>query len=160
MAGKGTLVVQLYTARRAIPIMGAAVTVSRKVDEGTELIAFRSTNQNGITEPIEIVTPDISESLSPNGQPAESGSLQGGINNAEETEREGTGQEGSQVFGSEKPFTVVDIQIDHPQYYSVLIENAQIFPDQESRQRLQLIPLPEFMSSSDNIIINVTPQNL
>lgn len=150
MAGKGTLVVQLYTARRAIPIMGAAVTVSKKVDEDTELIAFRSTNQNGITEPIEIVTPDISESLSPGGQPAGNGNVQGGMSDAEEAGSGGTGQ----------PFTVVDIQIDHPQYYSVLIENAQIFPDQESRQRLQLIPLPQFMSGSDNIIINVTPQNL
>lgn len=151
MAGKGTLVVQLYTARRAIPIMGASVTVRKKVDEGTELVAFRSTDQNGITEPIEIVTPDISESLSPGGQTDDDGESQGS---------DGESESQTEDIRSEQPFTVVDIQIDHPQYYSVLVENAQIFPEQESRQRLQLIPLPEFMNGSDNIIINVTPQNL
>ncbi len=139
MADKGTLVTQVYTARRAIPIAGASVTVSKKNGEDMEVITYRRTDWNGITEPVEIETPDAEASLFPSAY-------------------SGCGNEDGDEYA--EPFTSVTIQIDHPMYYSVKIENAQIFPGQISMQQIELVPLPEFPDGSADMIYRVSPQDL
>ena len=49
-----------------IPISGVRVTVTQNNGNGNEIIAFRTTDENGKTEIIEINTPDIELSLDEN----------------------------------------------------------------------------------------------
>jgi len=66
MAEKGTLLFQIYSAHMAIPIKDASVTVTT-VGRNPVVIAHRITDESGLTSPIEIYTPDTSESTAPNG---------------------------------------------------------------------------------------------
>lgn len=60
-----------------------------------------------------------------------------------------------------KPFTSCNLKIDHPDYYTVLVKNAQIFPGEISIQVAELIPLKEFESKENSFIsVNVLQQNL
>ncbi len=131
MAEKGSLVVFVYTARMAIPIKNARVSILRA--NSNELLGFRVTNDEGLTDVYEETTPDTAISLTP--QPTES------------------------EFVS--PFSVVDLQIEHPMYQKILIEDVQIFSNLKSIQNVELIPLEEYsttQTSSETFII--TPQNL
>ncbi len=112
MAEKGTLIVFVYTARMAIPIKNARVSVLDT--ETNNLIAFRSTNEEGLTTVFEFDTPDTNLSLSPG------------------------------KAGDGAPFSVVDILITHPMYQRILIKDVQIFPNRESIQNVNMIPLDEF----------------
>lgn len=56
---KGTLIAQVYTARTAIPIEDVAVTVMEDRTDEKRLIAYRVTDRDGRTQPVEIETPDI-----------------------------------------------------------------------------------------------------
>lgn len=130
MAQKGTLIVFVTTARMAIPIKNASVSIFETGSKN--LLGFRRSNEEGKTEVFEIETPDTNESLSPQ-------------------ENEST----------KKPFRVVDVQVDHPMYQSILIEDVQIFPDRESIQNADLIPLSEYPSeSSQTEVFPISPQNL
>lgn len=61
--------------------------------------------------------------------------------------------------GDEQAFTIVDIRIEHPLYYTHYITGAQIFADTESVQNATLIPLAiPTENITDRVII--TPQNL
>ena len=125
MAEKGTLIVFVYTARMAIPIKNAKVSV---LDTKTnDLIGFRSTNEEGLTSVFEFDAPDTNLSLSP-------------------------GEAGDSV-----PFSVVDILITHP----ILVKDVQIFPNRESIQNVNMIPLDEFDNpKTAETIYPIPPQSL
>lgn len=131
MAEKGSLIVFVTTARMAIPIKNAGVSVFEVYSK--KLLGFRRSNEEGKTEIFEIQTPDTDLSLSPqNG----------------ETERT-------------EPFRVVDVQVDHPMYQSILIEDVQIFPGRESIQNADLIPLSEYANPNNNTqTFPIPPQSL
>lgn len=58
-------------------------------------------------------------------------------------------------------FTTCNIQLDHPNYYSVLVEHVQVFPQVESIQQMEMIPLEEFSAPDERgRVFAVTPQNL
>ena len=59
------------------------------------------------------------------------------------------------------PFVDYTIKISHPLYYTLLIEDVQIFEDSLTLQTAELLPLPEFVKDSDIIKTIVLPkQNL
>lgn len=67
----------------------------------------------------------------------------------------------SQAPSKERPFSLVDVTAEHPQYERIIVEDVQIFPDTVSEQNLQFIPLdeaPEVWNQTETF--NVTPQNL
>ena len=67
----------------------------------------------------------------------------------------------SQAPGNEYPFTSVNVKIDHPEFYGVLIRDVQIFSDTETLQIAALIPIEETNSRHDvTETVNITPQNL
>ena len=59
-----------------------------------------------------------------------------------------------------KPFASVDIRVDHPAAYTVLIRNVQVFSDNTSLVNVSLIPLEEGKTTGESEIIEITPQNL
>ena len=102
------------------------------LESGTQnLIGFRSTNEEGLTAVFELETPDIDLSLSPGNA------------------------------GEGEPFSVVDILITHPMYQKILVKNVQIFPNRESIQNVNMIPLDEFQNSkTTETVYPISPQNL
>ncbi|MBE7014442.1 MAG: hypothetical protein E7419_04450 [Ruminococcaceae bacterium] len=61
---------------------------------------------------------------------------------------------------SVKPYTSVDVRVDHPSAYSVLIRNVQVFSDNTSLVNVSLIPLREGIDEGTQEIIEITSQNL
>lgn len=59
------------------------------------------------------------------------------------------------------PFSVVDVRVDHPGYYTVFIRDAQVFPNRTTVIDTAMIPLSE-NESYDNKAeeFTVTPQDL
>lgn len=69
----------------------------------------------------------------------------------------------SETPGNAQPFTVINVQVDMPLYYSVLIKNVQVFAGRESLQQVDMIPVAEHMDFEEQhriITYDVTPQNL
>lgn len=68
----------------------------------------------------------------------------------------------SQEPGNVEPFTMVDIRIEHADYYPVIIHDAQIFADTTTSQRTEMIPIADNLNpareGAENVF--VTPQNL
>ena len=62
MASSGTIVIQIYTSDARLPLQDASIAVTRHGAAGTELVAFRVSNYDGMTEPITIETPEKAES--------------------------------------------------------------------------------------------------
>ena len=61
----------------------------------------------------------------------------------------------------QSPFAVCDIWVEVPGYEMLLVENVQVFPNTETLQELELIPLPEQTSSSTRgEIVDIPPQDL
>ena len=64
----GRLMVRVFTSRAQIPIPGATVVVTHRLADGMrELLGVRTTDSSGNTQPIEIDSPDLFESQSPEG---------------------------------------------------------------------------------------------
>lgn len=61
----GFLQAEVSAANRALPIKDASVIVSRRDGDKNELIALLTTDENGLTETIELPAPDIAYSESP-----------------------------------------------------------------------------------------------
>ena len=70
-------------------------------------------------------------------------------------------QASSAAPGTPEPFAVCDIWVESPGYELLVVENVQIFPNTQTLQELELIPLPE---QSATLLpedpVNVPPQNL
>lgn len=131
MAEKGSLIVFVTTARSAIPIKNAFVSVFEP--NSKKLLGFRRSNSEGLTSTFEFETPDMSLSLTP--------------------------QNGDIPY--QAPFRVIDVQIDHPMYRSVLIQDVQVFSGRESIQNVDLIPLAEYATPGEQTqTFPVSPQNL
>ena len=61
----------------------------------------------------------------------------------------------------QRPFTTCNMQFDHPAYYTILIRNVQVFPDRESIQMMEMLPLPEDAPEEERgMAFLMTPQNL
>ena len=65
MAEGGYLTVRTYTSSAQLPVVGATVSVTEEGTNGARLIATRITDRSGKTTPIQISTPNRSESLTP-----------------------------------------------------------------------------------------------
>ena len=61
----GYLVIRVSTARGAIPLEGAAVTVRGGSEETSGVVYSLSTNRDGITAKVELPTPPLNLSASP-----------------------------------------------------------------------------------------------
>ena len=58
------------------------------------------------------------------------------------------------------PYSVVDIRVERTGFDRVIIENAQVFPDTQTRQEVSLIPTPENPGAFDRTeTFLVPPQN-
>ena len=58
------------------------------------------------------------------------------------------------------PYSVVDIRVERAGFDRVIIENAQVFPDTQTRQEVALIPTPENPGAFDRTeTFLVPPQN-
>ena len=59
-----------------------------------------------------------------------------------------------------KPYLSVDIRVDHPSAYTVIIRNVQVFADNTSIMNVSLIPLREGDKVNEQEVIEISPQNL
>ena len=59
-----------------------------------------------------------------------------------------------------KPFKSVDVRVDHPSSYPVLLRNVQVFSDNVSIVNVSLVPFEEGDNKKEERIIVITPQNL
>ena len=67
MPAYGYIRVKAYTSRAQIPVEDAAISV---VDDAGKLLGLRSTDSSGLTTPIRLEVPDISQSQTPgSGKP-------------------------------------------------------------------------------------------
>ncbi len=69
----------------------------------------------------------------------------------------------SETPGNPKPFAVINVQVDMPLYYSVLIRNVQVFAGIESLQQVEMIPVAEHAGFEEQyrvITYDVAPQDL
>lgn len=62
MPAVGYIQAKVFTSRAQLPVEDAAVSV---VDDQGRLLGLRTTNSSGLTTPIRITVPDLSESQSP-----------------------------------------------------------------------------------------------
>ena len=66
LASQGTVIARVYTSDAYLPLQGAPVTFTQTSENGSaQLLAIRLTDSSGLTAPLLIDTPDVSESLTP-----------------------------------------------------------------------------------------------
>lgn len=65
MPDNGFLQIRVYTSRAQMPICGAAVNVTQRLDRGSRLLATEITDENGLTQVLAIEAPAPDESRSP-----------------------------------------------------------------------------------------------
>lgn len=59
------------------------------------------------------------------------------------------------------PFSICNIEISHPSYYTMVINDVQVFANTRTIQEVELIPLEENSKPQDRVITNNIPsQNL
>lgn len=70
-------------------------------------------------------------------------------------------QGSTQPDGRPRPFTLLDIRVEHPDYQMEIVEDVQVFPGVQSRQEVQLIPLAEHAIPRNSYnVTQITPQPL
>ena len=132
MSGIGTLRVRVFTSKAQIPVEGATVVVTGAGENGKQdLISLQITDRSGLIRPVSIPTPVSGESTSPEG-------MNGGL-----------------------PFTMVSVWVEHPGFAMLQMDGVQIFPQVETMQDVELIPLGEGESSlQQRGVRTTTAQNL
>lgn len=66
MASQGSVIARVYTSDAFLPLRGAPVVFTQTDAEGNrQLLAVRTTDSSGLTTPLFVSTPDLSESQSP-----------------------------------------------------------------------------------------------
>lgn len=132
MTGIGTLIVRVYTSRAQIPVEGATVVVTGQGKNGKQnLISIQITDRSGMIQPIRIQTPGAEESTQPNG-------VNGGV-----------------------PFAICSVWVEHPGFAMMQMEGVQIFPQVETIQNVELVPLGENQSSLQRRSVReISAQNL
>jgi len=119
MQATGTLSVRVYTSQAQIPLEGATVVVAAPgADDKWNLISIQCTDSSGKIQTVSIDAPAVGESTSPGGLP-----------------------------GNGKPCTLCSVWAEQPGYAMLQVENVQIFPDVETVQNMELIPLPQGLCS-------------
>ncbi len=119
MQATGTLSVRVYTSQAQIPMEGATVVVAAPGAEGKyKLLSIQNTDSSGLIRPVTIDAPALGESTSPGGLPGEGA-----------------------------PFALCDIWAEQPGYAMLQVNGVQIFPDVETMQDMELIPLPQGLCS-------------
>ena len=119
MQATGTLSVRVYTSQAQIPLEGATVVVTAPGEEGKrKLLSIQSTDSSGLIRPVTIDAPALGESTSPGGLP-----------------------------GDGAPFALCDVWAEQPGYAMLQVAGVQIFPDVETMQDMELIPLPQGLCS-------------
>ncbi len=132
MQAMGKLAVRVYTSQAQIPVEGATVVVTVPGDgEKMELIGIQVTDDSGTIIPMEIATPEVCESTSPN------------------------------MSGDPQPFAVCNVWAEHPGYAMLQVEGVQIFPGVETVQEMELLPLIQGESSlQQRRVREIPPQGL
>lgn len=69
MAQNGYLTARIYTSKGSLPVLGALVTVTANRGDSVAILGKRTTDKNGLIEPIAIAAPDVSLSLEPGDMP-------------------------------------------------------------------------------------------
>ena len=124
----GYLQVQVTSAREALPIAEALVTVSRITDKGEELYIHTITDLDGLTAVYPLPAVDSSLTLEP---------------------------------GIPSPYTSYNIEVSAPGFFRVFHVNAPLYGGNTALQPIQLIPLPEFeLSPQDLVFFQTGPQDL
>ncbi len=133
MQATGILSVRVYTSQAQIPLEGATVVVAAPGEGGKwRLLSIQNTNSSGVIRPVTIDAPALGESTSPGGLP-----------------------------GDGAPFALCEIWAEQPGYAMLQVSGVQIFPDVETMQDMELIPLPEGLCSLQQRDERDTPaQNL
>lgn len=133
MEQKGRLIAQVFTARQAIPIEGVSVSIMTDVAEGSD---------EQMRELLAFRKTDRSGKTEPVELPAPDVDL-------------------TLAPSQQQGFSVYDVRLDHPDYYSVLVENVQVFAGVESIQPMEMIPLEEYSDPSQRSrMYRITPQDL
>ena len=57
-----------------------------------------------------------------------------------------------------KPYTTVDLRIEHIRYDRVIVKNVQVFPDTQSLQEQMLVPTPDLPDSYNRTETIVIPE--
>ena len=66
MPSFGSVIARVYTSSAYLPLAGIPVIFTQLLPDGSrDLLAVRMTDSSGLTTPLLIETPDISESLTP-----------------------------------------------------------------------------------------------
>jgi len=66
LASQGTVIARVYTSDAYLPLRGVPVTFTQTLPDGSrQLLAIRTTDSSGLTEPLSVQTPDAADSLSP-----------------------------------------------------------------------------------------------
>ena len=66
MASQGYVIARVYTSDAYIPLVGVPVSFTLVQPDGRRSrLAVRTTDENGLTRPVTVDTPDVSQSLSP-----------------------------------------------------------------------------------------------
>lgn len=66
LSSQGSVITRVYTSDAYLPLSNAAVMFSQLLPNQSEkLLAVRITDQSGLTSPVLVDTPDLSQSLSP-----------------------------------------------------------------------------------------------
>lgn len=66
MASQGSVIARVYTSDAYLPLRGAPVVFTQTDADGNrQLLAIRTTNSSGLTAPLFVSTPDLSQSQSP-----------------------------------------------------------------------------------------------
>ncbi|MBR6425286.1 MAG: hypothetical protein IKS29_04975 [Oscillospiraceae bacterium] len=105
MQEQGFLTIRAFTSSAYLSVPGAVVAIE---DESGQLLALRSTDQDGLAGPIAIDTPPKENSLRPEAGPV---------------------------------CCSVTLRIRHPRFEGMTLQGVQIFPQVESFQPVQLVPL-------------------
>ena len=58
------------------------------------------------------------------------------------------------------PFAEYTVRVSHPQYFTAVIENVQVFDGILTQLPVNLIPLPEFPGDNTTNTVNIPRQNL
>ena len=106
----GFLKMQVFTARGAIPVQGAQVTVSRRIGEGDHVFSSALTDRDGLIAPIPLPAPDRSLSEEPESQ------------------------------GEPVPFATYNIRTEYPGHVTVENFNVPIFDGIVSIQPVSMTP--------------------
>ena len=126
-SGVGYLIVRVFTARGAIPVAGALVTVSYSDSKMPSPYAVLTTDRSGRTPKLAMPTPPASLSL----EPAEAG-------------------------GVAEPYGLYNVKVAREGFYGLTDLNVRIFDGITAIQDADLVPLAEGLprrsSGSDMIV--------